>query len=147
MWRYTGGGGKRVGPNYTHANFPLPTPIHRAPTKQSVPWFQTSAVFWVLYVFFWVFPRRLIVVCRRFGIFIGWIWSTSYPAYEDGTYRVFRNVGIQQTPGKYPNEYFFFLNNFYCTEINREYIKGYKLFQLPIYFNCHSSILVDNRGA
>ena len=40
----------------------------------------------------------------------------------------------------------FFLNNFYCTEINREYIKGYKLFQLPIYFNCHSSILVNNRG-
>jgi len=36
------------------------------------------------------------------SIFIGWIWSTkllhtSYPAYEDGTDRVFRNVGIQQS--------------------------------------------------
>ena len=30
-------------------------------------WFQTFAVFWILYVFFWVFPRRLIVVCRNFG--------------------------------------------------------------------------------
>ena len=28
------------------------------------------------------------------SIFIGWI--SSYPAYEDGTDRVFRNVGIQQ---------------------------------------------------
>ena len=33
-------------------------------------WFQTFAVFWIqMYVFFWVFPRRLmkIAVCRRFG--------------------------------------------------------------------------------
>jgi len=30
-------------------------------------WFQTFAVIWVLYVFFWVFPRRKIVVGRRFG--------------------------------------------------------------------------------
>ena len=41
----------------------------------------------ILYVFFFIFPRRLIVVCRHFG-------TTSYPAYEDGTDRVFRNVGI-----------------------------------------------------
>ena len=27
------------------------------------------------------------------SIFIGWIWSTKYPAYEDGTDRVFRKVG------------------------------------------------------
>ena len=33
----------------------------------TISWFQTFAVFWILYVFFWVFPRRLIVVCRRFG--------------------------------------------------------------------------------
>ena len=30
-------------------------------------WFQTFALFWILNVFFWVFPRRLIVVCLRFG--------------------------------------------------------------------------------
>jgi hypothetical protein len=29
-------GVKRVGPNYTHANFPLPTPVHRPPTKHKV---------------------------------------------------------------------------------------------------------------
>ena len=35
--------------------------------KLCFSWFQTFAVFWIYYVFFWVFPRRLIVVCRRFG--------------------------------------------------------------------------------
>ena len=61
----------------------------------------------ILYVFFWVFPRRLIVVCRRFGTLCLFhlhrldmnyeVLHTSYPAYEDGTDRVFRNVGIQQS--------------------------------------------------
>jgi hypothetical protein len=26
-------------------------------------------VFWILYIFFWVFPRRQIKFCRRFGTF------------------------------------------------------------------------------
>ena len=30
-------------------------------------WFQTFAVFWLLYAFFWVIPRRLNFICRRFG--------------------------------------------------------------------------------
>ena len=30
-------------------------------------WFQTFAVFWIYYVFFWVVPRRLNFICRRFG--------------------------------------------------------------------------------
>ena len=30
-------------------------------------WFQTFAVIGILYIFFWVFPRRQIVVGRRFG--------------------------------------------------------------------------------
>ena len=30
-------------------------------------WFQNFAVIWILYMFFWVFPRRQIVVGRRFG--------------------------------------------------------------------------------
>ena len=66
-------------------------------------WFQTFAVFLILYVFFWVFPRRLIVVRRRFGILYLFhlhrldMKYISYPAYEDGTDRVFWNVGIQQS--------------------------------------------------
>ena len=57
----------------------------------------------ILYVFFWVFPRRLIVVCRRFGTLYLFhlhrldMKCTSYPAYEDGRDRLFRNVGIQQS--------------------------------------------------
>jgi hypothetical protein len=30
-------------------------------------WFQTFAMFWILYVFFWVFPWHQIVISRRFG--------------------------------------------------------------------------------
>jgi len=30
-------------------------------------WLQTFAVFWMLYSFFWVIPRRLNFMCRRFG--------------------------------------------------------------------------------
>ena len=32
-----------------------------------ISWFQTFAVVWILYIFFWVFPRRQIVVGRLFG--------------------------------------------------------------------------------
>jgi len=31
------------------------------------PWFQTFAVFWMLYSFFWVISRCLKFICRRFG--------------------------------------------------------------------------------
>ena len=30
-------------------------------------WFQTFAVFWMSYSFFWVVPQRLNFICRRFG--------------------------------------------------------------------------------
>jgi len=30
-------------------------------------WFQTFAMFWMLYAFFWVIPRRMTFICRRFG--------------------------------------------------------------------------------
>jgi hypothetical protein len=33
----------------------------------SSSWFQTFAVFWMLYAFFWVIPRRLNFICWRFG--------------------------------------------------------------------------------
>ena len=49
-----------------------------------------------MYVFFWVFPRRPIVVCRRFG--------TLYQFHlQDGTDRGFRNVGkLQSDAGEIP---------------------------------------------
>ena len=33
----------------------------------SFSWFQTFVMFWLLYTFFWVIPRRLNFMCRRFG--------------------------------------------------------------------------------
>ena len=53
-----------------------------------------------LYAFFWVIPRRLNFICRRFGILcifhlhrqVGMKYTSYLPAYEDGT--VFRNDGI-----------------------------------------------------
>ena len=55
-------------------------------------WFQTFAVFWMLYAFFWVIPRGLNFICRRFG--------TLCPPMK---MEVFRNVGIQSSdPGELP---------------------------------------------
>ena len=58
----------------------------------------------LLCVIFWVFRRRLIIECRRFGTLYLFhlqrldmkceILHNSYPAFEDGTDKVFRNVGI-----------------------------------------------------
>jgi len=53
-------------------------------------WFQTFAVFRMLYAFFWVIPRRLNFIRRRFGTLFH--LHGEVPAYEDGT--VFRNVSI-----------------------------------------------------
>ena len=35
--------------------------------KSDTSWFQTFAVIWILHIFFCVFPRRQIIVGRRFG--------------------------------------------------------------------------------
>ena len=35
--------------------------------KYSWNWFQTFALFWILYAFFWVIPRRMNFICHRFG--------------------------------------------------------------------------------
>ena len=48
----------------------------------------------MLYAFFWVIPRRLKFICRRFGILCLFHLHRQVGAYEDGTDRVFRNVGI-----------------------------------------------------
>ena len=62
---------------------------------------QTFAVSWMLYSFFWVIPRRLKLICRRFGTLFHLHRQVGVCricihllACEDGTDRVFRNVGI-----------------------------------------------------
>ena len=64
----------------------------------------------LLYIFFWVLPRRQIVVGRRFGALyqfhlqrLGVQYSTVHPAFEDGTDTGLRNVGqLQFDAGEIP---------------------------------------------
>jgi len=59
--------------------------------------FQTFAMSWILYSYLYTIPQRLNFMCRRFGtLFHLHSWckhSSCLTAYEDGTDRVFRNVG------------------------------------------------------
>ena len=64
--------------------------------------FLTFAVYWMLYAFFWVIPRRLNFICRRFGTLS--VPSLYLPAYEDGTECSEKSVYKIQTPGNYPEE-------------------------------------------
>ena len=65
---------------------------------------------WILYIFFWVFPRRQIVVGRRFGALyqfhlqrLGVQYCTVHPAFEDETDTGLRNVGqLQFDAGEVP---------------------------------------------
>ena len=53
----------------------------------------------ILYIFFWVFPRRQIVVGRRFGT----LYQFHLQSLEDGTDTGFRNVGqLQFDAGEIP---------------------------------------------
>jgi len=62
--------------------------------------------FLMLYVFFWVIPRRLNFICRRFEthfpIFTG--RQVHLPAYEDGTECSETSAYKIQAPGNYPEE-------------------------------------------
>ena len=46
----------------------------------------------MFYAFFWVIPWHLNFIWRRFGTLC--LFHLHRPAYEDGTDRVFRNIGI-----------------------------------------------------
>ena len=47
----------------------------------------------MLYMFFWVSPRRQIVVFRRFGTFYHFHLHAPHPAFEDGTDRPQSDAG------------------------------------------------------
>ena len=49
---------------------------------------------YILYIFFWVIPRHVNFIWRRFGTLCLFNLHRHLLAYEDGTDRVFRNVGI-----------------------------------------------------
>jgi hypothetical protein len=66
----------------------------------SVVYWSCNLLITILYVFFWVFPWRQIVICRRFGTLCQFHLSTLHPAFEDGTDRGFRNVGRSQSDAR-----------------------------------------------
>jgi hypothetical protein len=77
-------------------------------------WFQTFAVFWTLYVFFWVFPRRQIMICRRFGtlcqfhlqgLVVEYSVLYNQPLKMEMTEGSETSANHNLTPGKYPKEY------------------------------------------
>jgi hypothetical protein len=59
-------------------------------------WFQTLVMFCMLYVFFWVIPQHLNFICWHFGTLCLFHLPRQVHllASEDGTDRVFWNVGI-----------------------------------------------------
>ena len=76
---------------------------------QSFEWatlirFQSFAAFWIYYVFFWVVPRRLNYICRRFGTLYLFhlhrhllMKKEQIECSETSAYKT-------QTPGNYPKE-------------------------------------------
>ena len=60
-----------------------------------------------MYVFFWVFPRRLIkiAVCRRFGTFYQFHLQRLDVRYEAECSKTSAYCNFNQTLGKYPKEY------------------------------------------
>ena len=86
--------------------------------------FQTFAVFWMFYAFFWVIPRQLNFICRRFGI----LCSIFIGGYEDGTAECSETSAYKiQTPRNYPEEsiqryftHYFHQHNMIIKEKNRK---------------------------
>jgi hypothetical protein len=64
--------------------------------------FQTFALFWMLYAFFWVIPRRLNFICWRFGTLCSIFMGGS--VYEDETECSEMSAYKIQTPVNYPEE-------------------------------------------
>jgi len=79
-----------------------------------------------LYIFFWVFPRRPIVVGRRFGTLYQFHLQrlgvhTVHPAFEDGTDTWFRNVGqLQLDAGEIPKRKYTIFKSRRKSEIKKD---------------------------
>jgi hypothetical protein len=72
--------------------------------------FQTFAVFWMLYSYYWVIPRRLNFTCRRFGIirlfhlhrWTGWFVLLTPPMKKEECSET--SAHKIQTPGNHPRK-------------------------------------------
>ena len=81
---------------------PPRTPFHLTVVNHS--WFQTFAVFWIYYVFFWVVPRRLNYICRGFGTLYLFHLHRHLPTKMEQIECSEKSAYIIQTPGNHPKE-------------------------------------------
>ena len=100
-------------------------------------WLQTFAVFWMLYAFFWVIPRRLNFIRRRFGTLC--LFHLRRPA---GTTRQRRwgwnRQGVQKR--RHINLVFYQLMHSYIW--NRQGVQKHRHINLVFYQLMHSYILL-----
>jgi hypothetical protein len=61
-------------------------------SNRSITWFQTFAMFCMLYVFFGVIPQRLNLICRSFH----YLWRCNKQSVPKCRYIKFRRQGITQ---------------------------------------------------
>ena len=90
---------------------------------------------YMLYVFFWVIPRRLNFICRRFGtlclLHLHRQVGVHLPAYEDGTECSETSAYKIQTPGNYPEEniqphkLYVFFSRYYYDVMNEDCEMGW----------------------
>ena len=78
-----------------------------------------------MYIFFWVFPRRQIVVGRRFGTLYQFHLQRvgeQCEAFEDGTDTGFRNVGqLQFDAGEIPRRKYTIFKSRRKSEFKKDY--------------------------
>ena len=93
-------------------------PIQRCHQKMTsfYSWFQTFAVIWILKMFFWVFPRRQIIVGRRFGTLNRFhlqrlVVDYHQPLKMEQIQGSETSANYKLTPGKYPKEHFQYSNH------------------------------------
>jgi len=83
--------------------------------SQHDTWFQTFAVFWVLYAFFWVIPRHLNFIYRRFGTLF--LFYLHRPVKVEQTECSETLAYKIQAPKNYPEEIIKQYDNFYVEEL------------------------------
>jgi hypothetical protein len=79
-------------PTFTYANACVKTLLE---TQFKYSWFQTFAVLWTLYSFFWVIHCCLNFICQCFRTHC--LLHLHKSTYEDGRDKVFRNIGIENS--------------------------------------------------
>jgi len=89
-------------------------------------WFQTFTVFWMLCAFFWVIPRHLNFIYRRFGTLCSiFILHTYLPMKMEKTECSKTSAYKIQPPENYPEGSIERLSNRYCCLLASRYVQSW----------------------